>query len=206
MLFRSGLPQDAIIWLLMLPLAITAIVVIKQVIGLKGLSISTSLLIGFAFVATGLQAGIIIYAAALGVGFLMRLILGQIRLLYLPKLALLLLGVTIAIAFIAPFLPYQETSQLPRIIFPIIIIVLLVERFTSLLIERGFRKTSTVILETLVLSVVIFFIVSWGWLQEITLSKPIYIMAAAAAVNLFLGKWTGLRFSEYIRFRNLILK
>jgi len=43
------------------------------------------------------------------------------------------------------------------------------------------------------------------FLQSVTLAFPEVLMLVIA-LNLWLGKWIGLRFSEFIRFRHLIFK
>ena len=90
--------------------------------------------------------------------------------------------------------------------FAFIIIILSAEQFVSFLIERGLRKTLGIALETLVMAILIFFVITWVWLQNIVLAYPIFVISIAILMNLFLGKWTGLRFSEYIRFKDMIFK
>jgi len=203
---QNGIPEYALVWILMVPIAMTAAVISRQVIGIKGFGISTPLFVGFAFVATGIQAGIIIYITALAAGFVMRLLLEKVRLLYLPKLALIITGVTMAVFLLIPLLPYHKELQFPQAIFSFVILILLVEQFTSFLIERGVRKTFNIALETLAVSLVTFFLVTWAWLQDTIVSYPLFVIIAVVVVNFALGKWPGLRFSEYIRFRDLIFK
>jgi hypothetical protein len=59
------------------------------------------------------------------------------------------------------------------------------------------------IFETLAIAAVIFFLITWQWLQGIVLSYSVFALLAALLANLFLGKWTGLRLSEYIRFKDI---
>lgn len=158
------------------------------------------------FVATGIQAGVIIFLVALGTGFVMRSLLAHTRLLYLPKMALILLGVIVASVILIPFLPYKEGLQFPQATFSFVILILAMEQFASFLIERGVRKTFAMGLETLVISIATFFLVSWGWLQDTVVSYPIFAIGAVVLLNLILGRWTGLRFSEYIRFKDIIFK
>lgn len=205
-LTQNGIPEQAIIWLFMLPIAITLVVVGRQIIGIKGFGIATPILIGYAFVATGIQAGIIIFLAALGTGFLVRSLLAHTRLLYLPKMALILLGIVTASVILIPFLPYKESLQFPQATFSFLILILVVEQFASFLIERGVRKTFGIGLETLAVSIATFFLVSWGWLQDTVVSYPVFVIGAVILSNLILGKWTGLRFSEYVRFKDVIFK
>ena len=203
---QNGIPEETLIWIFMLPIAMTLVVVGRQIIGIKGFSISAPILIGFAFAATGLQSGVIAFITVLSVGFIIKSALGNMRLLYLPKMALILLITAVAVSALTPFLPYKDDIQFSHAAFAFIILILSTEQFGSLLIERGPRKTLGVALETLVMSAAIFFLVTSPWLQNIVVTYPLIVLLTAILTNLFLGKWTGLRISEYIRFKDVIFK
>ena len=205
-LTQNGVPEHMLVWIFMLPIALTLAVIGRQIIGIKGFSISAPILIGFAFSAIGLQSGVIIFITILGAGFLMKLILGKIRLLYLPKMALILLGTIIAVTALMPVLPYKTDIQFSFVAFAFLILILSTEQFSSLFIEQGPRKTLGAALETLLMSTTIFFLIEWSWLQDTVLAYPLFVVIAALLINLFLGKWTGLRVSEYIRFKDIIFK
>lgn len=205
-LTQNGIPDYAIVWIFMLPIAITLVVIGRQIVGIKGFGIAVPILIGYAFVATGVQAGLIIFVAVLTSGFIIRSLLSHIRLLYLPKMALALLAITTASVVLVPFLPYKEGLEFPNAAFSLLVLILSMEQFASFLIERGVRKTLGVTLETLAVSIATFFLVSWGWLQDIVVSYPVFVIGAVVLSNFALGKWTGLRFSEYIRFKDIILR
>jgi hypothetical protein len=209
-LTQSGAPfpeYDAIVLLfMMLPLAITVVVIGRQIIGIKGFGIAAPVLVGYAYLATGIQAGTIIFFAIFIIGFIIKSLLKNIRLLYLPKMALILIAVTVGILILFSFLPYRSEIKFPEALFSLLIFVTSAEQFASFLIEHGPRKTLGVILETLSIATAIFFLITWQWLQNIVLSYPIFVLAAIVLLNFFLGKWTGLRISEYIRFKNIIFK
>lgn len=190
----------------MLPIAITLAVMGRQIVGIKGFNITAPILIGFAFAATGLQSGLIIFFAVLGTGFFVKSALDNMRLLYLPKMALILLGISVAVSLLVAFTPQKENIQFSYAAFSFVILVLSAEQFASSLMERGPKKTLGIALETLAMSVAIFFLVTWGWLINIVMNYPLFVFAAMALANLFLGKWTGLRLSEHIRFKNIIFR
>lgn len=203
---QNGIPEYVLVWIFMIALSMTAVVGVRQIVGVKGLSTTATLLLGFALTATGAEYGLILFATALIATFVMRQILRNIRLLFLPKMGILLTGVVTAIIFIAPLIPYNENLQFPQAIFSFVIIILLMEQFASYLIERGPKKTFGTVLGTLALSLMVFFIASSTWLRGIVASYPIFVLAAVVASNFALGKWTGLRALEYIRFKDLIFK
>ncbi|MFY9457939.1 MAG: 7TM domain-containing protein [Candidatus Spechtbacterales bacterium] len=206
LLIQNGVPEHVLVWMFMLPIAITLAVIGRQIIGIKGFSITAPILIGFAFAATGLQSGLIIFFSVLGTGFLVKSALDNIRILYLPKMALILLGISVAISVLIAFIPNKDDVQFSYTAFSLIILILSAEQFTSSLMERGPKKTLGVALETLAVSVAIFFLVTWGWLVNTVINYPLFVLIASALANLFLGKWTGLRLSEYIRFKDIIFR
>lgn len=205
-LIKNGISENTVFWMLMLPVAITIAVVARQLIGIKGMGITTPVLMGFAFEATGIQAGAILFLAAIVLMFIIRSFTHTIRLLTLPKIALILLFVTLGILFLIPLLAKDVHGDLPGTVFAFIILVLSMEQFTALLMERGPKKTFLIALETLFVSSGVFVAIHSLWIRNLALSYPLFIVVAAILVNIFLGKWTGLRITEYIRFRNLIFK
>lgn len=201
----NGVPLELIGLILMLPIVATIIAFSREVIGIKGFGVYTSLIIGFAFLGTGLISGFIIFAVVLSSGTLMRILIKHLRLLYLPRMAMVLSAVafTIFLMFMtAAFL--HETQFLKISLFPIIIIISLVEKFIAAQIERGPRTAITLTVETLALASLSYLIITWGTLTRLVLDWPMGVFAAAIVLNIILGKWTGLRITELIRFRGLM--
>jgi hypothetical protein len=204
-MINNGVPQETVVLILMLPIVATIIAFARQVIGLKGFGIYTPLIITFAFLATGLKYGLAIFVAILLVGTLMRFLVKRFRLLYLPRMAIVLTSVAVAILILFLEGAYSGRKGLITVsIFAILIMITLVEKFIAVQIERGARQAIILTLETLVLSVVCYWIAGWTWLQNLVFVYPFWIIIGSVIVNIFLGKWTNLRFSEYIRFRKVI--
>ncbi len=200
----QGVPEGTVILILMLPIVATVIAFARQVIGIKGFGIYTSLIITFAFLSTGLKYGLAIFVIVLVAGTLMRFIIKRLRLLYLPRMAIVLTLVTLVIMLMflgAGFL--GKTGFLKVSIFPILIIITLVEKFIAAQIEKGNRTAIILSLETVVLSILCYFIAGWPWLRNLIYLHPEWIFLTLI-INVFLGKWTGLRLSEYFRFREVI--
>lgn len=206
LLTQNGIPEQAAAWLFLLPLIITIAVIGRQIVGIKGLGISTPLLIGFALTATGLQAGVMIFMLILITALLIKAILRKIRLLYLPKMALMISGAVATVILATPLLPYKNDLEFPQATLALIIIILAMEQFVALIIERGTRKTFKIAFETLSISVLVFLLATWDYLYNLALTYPFFILLGAILINAFLGKWTGLRVSEYIRFKDIIFK
>jgi len=204
---NEGVPLETIILLLMLPIIATFIAFLRQVVGVKAFGIYTPLIITFAFLATnGLRYGIAIFLAIIFIGMFTRFALKPFRLLYLPRVAVMLTIVALFILILLVFGGSVHRTGLASVsIFPILIMITLVEKFISVQIEKGYETAVILDLETLIISIAGFYIASWKLLIEILIAHP-WLILLTLPINIFLGKWTGLRISEYIRFKDIIKK
>lgn len=204
-IINQGIPQETFVLLLMLPIMATVIAFSRQVIGIKGLDIYTPLIIAFAFLFIGLKNGLIIFMTILLIGTLMRLLVKHIRLLYLPRIAIILTAVILAIFLLFLAGAYSGQKDLVTTsIFATLMMVALIERFVAVQIERRVKKAIIVTIETLLLSIICYGVASWSWLQNQIINIPLWIILGTIIVNILLGRWTSLRLSEYWRFREVI--
>ncbi len=203
----EGVPFETVLLILMLPIVATFIAFLRQVVGIKAFGIYTPLIITFAFLATnGLRYGVVIFLAVIFVGMLMRFILKPFRLLYLPRVAIMLTIVSLLILVMLTIGGTLKRTGLAGVsIFPILIMITLVEKFVAVQIEKGNRTALILAFETLIISIFGFYIASWELLIHLLVIHP-WLIFITIPINIALGKWTGLRLSEYFRFRNVIKK
>ena len=203
----EGVPFETVILILMLPIIATLIAFLRQVVGIKAFGIYTPLIITFAFLATnGLKYGIAIFIAVLLSGLIMRFVLKPFRLLYLPRVAIMLSVVSLLILLLLVFGGGLKRTGLAAVsIFPILIMITLVEKFVAVQIEKGNRTAVILAFETLIISIAGYYLASWEPLIKLIASQP-WIILLTLPINILLGKWTGLRLSEYIRFKHVIKK
>jgi hypothetical protein len=83
--------------------------------------------------------------------------------------------------------------------------ITLVEKFVAVQIEKGNRAAIILTLETLLISVIGFYIASWQGLINLLAAAP-WIVLFTLPINLLLGRWTGLRLTEYLRFKEILKK
>ena len=79
----------------------------------------------------------------------------------------------------------------------------LVEKFLSLQSGKGLKSALFIIAEAIFVAILAYFIAEWPWLKVTILGHPEVIFLFLIA-NIILGRWTGLRVSEYVRFREII--
>lgn len=202
---NEGVPFDTVILLLMLPIIATFIAFLRQVGGIKAFGIYTPLIVTFAFLATdGIKYGVAIFVTVVLAGMLMRFVLRPFRLLYLPRVAIMLTAVAIFILCILVFGGGLRRTGLASVsIFPILIMITIVEKFVTVQIEKGNRAALILAAETLLISIVGFFIASWPFLIRFLIAYP-WAVLVTVPINVFLGKWAGLRLSEYYRFKEIM--
>jgi hypothetical protein len=85
-------------------------------------------------------------------------------------------------------------------VFVLLIMSTLSESFLNVKTEQGLYSAVLGTGETILAALLCVFIAQWPWLQSIILAYPELILFTIL-VDVFLGRWTGLRLVEYIRFR-----
>ncbi len=209
----SGVPIKTVALILIIPLVVTIIAFFRQVVGIKAFGIYTPALVTFAFLDIGsksesfwkgLKYGIFIFILILVVGLVARVFLKRFRLLYLPRMAVIITLVAFITLFFLMAGGYNQRTGLASVSsFPILIMIALVEKFVSTYIEKGVRQASFLSFETLLISVVCYFLLSWDSLLIFVQKFP-WVVLLTIPINILLGKWTGLRLVEYFRFKDVI--
>ena len=175
---QEGVPFETVILILMLPLIATFIALLRQTFGIKAFGIYTPLIITFAFLATnGIRYGIFIFVAVILSGMIMRFVLKPFRLLYLPRVAIMISVVAMAILIMLTLgCSLKRTGLAAVSIFPILIMITLVEKFIAVQIEKGNKVAFKLALETLVISIVCYYLASWETLIKLLAGYPWLIL------------------------------
>lgn len=203
-LVNRGVPINNIILILMLPVIATILAFARQVIGIKAFGLITPAMTTLSFLVMGLPYGLVVFLIVLLSGTLTRLFLRRLRMLYLPRMALVLTNASLAIlALLGLGVATERAATLSFSIFPILILTILAEEFIAVQFKAGARTALTTTASTLVLAIVCYYIVSWELLRTVLLSYPEAVLLAIP-LNILLGRWTGLRLVEYIKFRELL--
>lgn len=202
-MINRGVPVNSLYLILMLPVMATIIAAARQLVGIKAFGIFAPTVIALSFLSLGIRNGVVVFFMIIIVGMLARLLMKRFRLLYLPRMALVLsfLACSIfAMFFVAA--EFQKTGFLSIAIFPILIMTVLTEHFISVQIEQGFSTALKLTLETLALSMIGYLIGNWTFFRTTMLAYPELVLITFP-FNYMLGKFSGLRLTEYIRFRKV---
>lgn len=203
----AGVPPNTLVLLLLLPGVAALIAAARHLIGIRGFGIFLPAALAVTFVATGPLAGIGLFLVIVFIATMVRIILRKlkVKLQYLPRMALILWSVVLGvlgILFLAPFTGGKFFGGIS--IFPVLILALLAEDFTKVQLGKSAKIAVKVTGETLILALVSYFILTSITLHEFALLHPEVTLLTTALVDIILGRYIGLRFLEFWRFRKLI--
>jgi len=201
---RIGIPLDLLRILIMLPLGAMVTVALRNVVGLRVFGTFLPALIAVACRETGLWWGLLGFGLLLVLVGLARFFLDRMNLLHTPKLAVMLTLVILAMIIVSATAVAYEIGTLAFIsLFPIAVTTLTAERFAIIVEEEGWREATVVSLQTVVAVAACYMVMESPALQSVFLAFP-ELLLAVIAVDLWLGRWMGLRLVEYRRFAGLL--
>lgn len=200
----QGVPANTIVLVLLFPLIALIVAAARHLIGLRGFGIYIPVVLSVAFVATGVVTGIGLFLVILTIGTYGMKLIKRLRMQYLPRMALLLwlvsLGV-LATLFLAPLLGISGLLTIN--IFPILILMLLAENFHEVQMGKSKREATELTIETLILALISAMLLSLDFVQRFALLNPELLVLGVAGTNILVGKYVGLRLTEYLKFRKL---
>ncbi|MBU0458255.1 hypothetical protein KJ652_04510 [Patescibacteria group bacterium] len=201
-MLTHGISSQVVILLLTLPLIATIIAFFKQVIGITTFGLYTPSVVALSFLALGWQIGLAFLIFILITGYTTRTLLKRWRLLYIPKVAIILTVVSITLLLLLGIGAAFEFTFGRDTIFILLIMSTLAESFLTVKAEEGLLGAILGIGETVLAALICVIIVSRPWLQSVLLAYPEVILLTLI-IDIGLGKWTGLRLVEYFRFREV---
>jgi hypothetical protein len=189
--------------LLLVPIGALIIGLLRNLVGFPTFGIFMPVLLALAFRSTGLVYGLGIFAGVLFVGYAVRRGLDKLRLLLVPRMSVILTLVIACFTLLALVGNKIGLRQLMAVgLLPFVILTMVIERFFVLVEEAGVREGLQTAAGSAAVSIIAYEIISWEPLQLTFFVYP-ELLAAVAAVQIFLGRYTGYRLSELFRFRSL---
>ncbi len=201
---QVGISQNLLKVILMIPLGALVVVIFRNVIGMETFGTFLPALIAAAARETGLLWGMIGFVLIILVSALVRKVLDWLHLLHSPKMAIMLSTVVIVMMTMTVLGVQYQLFELAHVsLFPIAILAITAERFAIIETEQGTLKAFRITATTLVVIAACYVVMDSLFLQSMILAFP-ELLLIVIALNLWLGKWIGMRLSEFIRFRKLI--
>ncbi len=203
----SGVTAKTISLLLLLTVITAFIAGARHLVGVRSFGIFLPAALSVVFVVTGPILGIGLFILIVGIATLTRFGLrsGKISLQYLPRMAFILWAVVVCvlvILFLAPIFGGIDFGSVS--VLPLFILILLAEDFIRVQIGKSAKAAINLTTETLILAFVSYLILIFMPFEKFALLNPEILLIGVAIFDFILGKYIGLRFLEYWRFRKLI--
>ncbi len=197
---NKGIPLSVLKLILMLPLGALIVAIFRNVIGVKTYGVFLPVLIAVSMGATGLWFGILSFVAVTVVVGMLHFPLENWGILRIPRLAIMLVGVVACFLGLAVFGTASGLGEVAAVaLFPIVILTITAERFARSLEDDGFKESLKLLFQTLAVTIFAFFIVHSVSLQSVFFFFPeLFLMVPG--ILLLIGKWIGIRLTEYKRF------
>ena len=200
-----GVPTNTIVLILLFPLVAAWVTFTRHVIGLAGFGIFTPAILAVLFLATGVFSGIILFASIIFSATTARLFLRRVKLQYLPRIAFLLWFVSLTVfglILMASFISLPGITVIS--IFPILILILLTETFMEVQIKEGMKQAASKTFITVLVAIGGYWFLQLEFLQKFVLLQPELSVILVGLFDIVIGKYTGLRWLEYYKFRQIL--
>ncbi|HAU99544.1 MAG: hypothetical protein UX04_C0004G0033 [Microgenomates group bacterium GW2011_GWF2_45_18] len=201
----NGVPANILVLLILFPVISTLIIFFRHVIGLEGFGVYTPAVLAVAFVSTGFLRGLLLFFAIFISTTIGKMIVSRLKLQYLPRTSLVLWFVSLSMFFVLLLSPYIPFTNLATIgIFPMLVLVLLSENFLQVQSSSSMWTAIQLTGETLLLAFISASVMRSLSVQEFVILHPEITIALMFALNLMIGKYTGVRVMEILRFRSIL--
>lgn len=189
--------------LLMVPIGAFIMLILRNLIGVKTFGTFMPVLIALAFRDTGLVAGVVLFVLVVGAGLLVRFYLERLRLLLVPRLTAVLTVVVLLMAAVSVLANQLNIEVgLSVALFPMVIMAMTIERMSVAWEERGGGSAIKEGIGSLVVAALAYLVMNWDRLEHLLFVFPEFLLILFA-LALVLGRYSGYRLSELLRFRAL---
>jgi len=190
--------------LLVIPLAALVAAGYRNLVGVRTFGTFMPLLLALSLYETNVVIGVLLVAVCLAVGVFGRLLLDRLRLLFVPRICLLLSLVILTVTSLAQIgYAWGGRELMGGLLFPIVILAMLIERISVNTMEEGMRSTAQLLIGSFGLSALVYPLFRSAGLGHLFLGFPELIFCVMACLVL-MGGYTGYRVAELVRFRSLL--
>lgn len=192
--------------LLLVPIGAFIMVLMRNVVGLPSFGTFMPVLIALAFRETGLVAGLALFAIVIAVGLSIRFYLERLQLLLVPRLTAVLVVVVILMLLLS-LLSHRIGWEVGLSVglFPMVILAMVIERMSIVWEERGPVDALKESAGSAVIAALAFYCMSLEQVNHLVFVFP-ELLLVLLGLTIMMGRYSGYRISELIRFRTLVAK
>ncbi len=201
---HGKISEQLVMYVLSLPIIMMFVAFSRQVIGIKMFGAYAPVIATYAFLGTGLIPGFLLSLLIFLSAIILRFLTRQLRIHYLPRMAILVTLICIIFLLILPFtISLPDVGQANMMAMSVILFITLSDIYLTAQVKNGFKAARKLYLETIVTAAIIFLIITSHIFRNLLMQYP-EVIILALVVDLLMGQWKGLRLTEIIRFRSVI--
>lgn len=198
---RLGIPANTIILVLLVPLLATIVVFVRLVVGLPSLEMLVPIILSFTFVALGISVGVLILGAIVAASFFSRVVLRRLSIMHLPKRSISLLALSIfVLAALTASISFGIGDVRDASIFPVLILILLGDKIVSVQLRKNMKEALLITLVTMILGILGYYVAVSMPIRNALILYP-EIVFLVIPLNILMGRYFGMRLTEYFRFK-----
>ncbi len=203
-LSNKWFPSNGIFIILLIPFLFTWISILKHLIGLSPIGAIIPIWITLLLFQIWVIPTAIILSILIVLNLLLSKVTNRYTLLYTPKISFIITINIVVIMVVINFLFKYNLleSSISDIIF-IILFVVISERLITVILSKEFSEYRFNLLNTLLFSLFTYLLFKITLVQTFILAYPEMILILIP-INFFIWRFTGLRITEYFRFREVI--
>ena len=186
-----------------IPIGVFMLVVLRNIVGLRGVGTFMPVLIALAFRETHLVWGLALFSFVLATGLLVRVYFEHLKLLLVSRLAAILMFVILLMAVITVLSGKLNFERgLSVALFPLVILTMTIERVSVIWDESGPAEAIKLAVLSLIIATFCYLLMSARPVQHIFFAFPEMVLVLMA-LTLLIGRYTGYRLVELFRFKVL---
>jgi len=201
---NAGFDSTSIYIIIIFPLILAFISFIKHMIGFSPTGIIIPLFLTILMIKLWFIVWIWLFISFFIFNIIISYLTNKSTLLYTPKISFILsLNIVFLVIVLNAFYKYEILSVDINTVLFFVLFLIINEKLISVIISKEFAEYSNAILNTLIISIILFSIFNINYIKVFILSFP-EIILIFIPITFLIWKFTWLRVTEYFRFREVI--
>jgi len=203
-LSNKGFSTSDIYILILLPFLFTLVSFFKHLIWISPMGLIITVLFSVLFFKVWALASTVVMASLLFVNLAISKLISKQTLLYTPKISfIIVINIAIFIAIMNILFKYSILDVNLSDTIYIILFIIVSERLINVIVSKEFKEYKNNLGNTFVIAIFAYLIFTIGFVKVFILAYPEIIILLAPA-NFVMWRFTWLRITEYLRFKEVI--
>lgn len=200
-----GLPaseRQVFSYVVLIPIGAFVVVLLRNLVGIATLGTFMPVLLALALLEMDLKSGLTMFVVIVASGLWFRFLLSRLNLLVVPRVAACVVIVTLLMMLLSVVSWHLGMRDGLKItLFPMIILAWTIERMSLIWEEEGKRNAILQVTGSLIVAVIAYMVMEQKQIRYWAFYFPELLLVLLAGIIL-IGRYTGYRLSELIRFKN----